>query len=250
MASWMVHLRLAEDLCRLIEGVDEAYFAIGNVAPDSGVPDEKWEKFDPPSKVTHFHLPEGSLWGIADLVFFRQFLAPALGRQANIQERSFLLGYFFHLVTDNLWSAEIGRPTREKFREQFEADPQFIWEVKRDWYGLDFAYARMHPEALYWRTFLVCDYEQEFLPFLPGDAIRQNLAYIREFYQRTDEKVETWYIQRPDNYLSEAEMECFLQETTARLHSIYKHLCLDNVDTAAFSTALEMALPPITDKQY
>jgi len=249
MASWMVHLRLAEDLCRLIKGLDEAYFAIGNVAPDSGVPDENWENFDPPPKVTHFHLPEGSLWQIADLVFFREHLAPAFSRPASAEERSFLLGYFFHLVTDNLWSAEIGRPTKEKFQEQFDADPKFIWEVKRDWYGLDFAYVRAHPEALFWRTFLVHDYEQEFLPFLPREAIQQNLAYIRQLYQRTDEKVESWYVQRPDKYLSEAEMARFLKETTARLHSIYNHLCLDNVETAAFSTVMEMALPPITDNQ-
>jgi len=49
---------LAENLLGLIEGLDPAYFAIGNVAPDSGVPDENWENFDPPPEITHFRVGE------------------------------------------------------------------------------------------------------------------------------------------------------------------------------------------------
>jgi hypothetical protein len=40
MATWIAHLRLAENLLERIPGLDEAQFAIGNVAPDSGIPDE------------------------------------------------------------------------------------------------------------------------------------------------------------------------------------------------------------------
>jgi hypothetical protein len=43
MATWIVHLRLTENLLELIEGPDAAQFAVGNIAPDSGVPDEKLE---------------------------------------------------------------------------------------------------------------------------------------------------------------------------------------------------------------
>ncbi len=53
MATWIVHLRIAENLLACIPALDAAQFAIGNVAPDSGIPDEKWEKFDPPPEVTH-----------------------------------------------------------------------------------------------------------------------------------------------------------------------------------------------------
>ena len=52
MATWIVHLRLAENLMQMIEGLDAPQFAIGNIAPDSGMPDEKWEKFEPPVEVT------------------------------------------------------------------------------------------------------------------------------------------------------------------------------------------------------
>jgi hypothetical protein len=43
MASWIVHLRIAENLLAKFPELDERQFAIGNIAPDSGWPDEKWE---------------------------------------------------------------------------------------------------------------------------------------------------------------------------------------------------------------
>lgn len=54
MASWMVHLRIADELLQNLKQIDETAFIIGNMAPDSGVPNEDWSKFNPPYDVTHF----------------------------------------------------------------------------------------------------------------------------------------------------------------------------------------------------
>jgi hypothetical protein len=54
MATWIVNLRIAEHILSKIDYLDADYFVIGNVAPDSGIPDENWETFDPPPEVTHF----------------------------------------------------------------------------------------------------------------------------------------------------------------------------------------------------
>ena len=54
MATWIAHLRIAENLLAEIPGLDAGSFATGSIAPDSGVPDEKWEKFTPPPEVSHF----------------------------------------------------------------------------------------------------------------------------------------------------------------------------------------------------
>ena len=152
-------MRLAEGLLALISGLEEAQFAIGSVAPDSGIPDENWETFDPPAEVLHFQRDEdeagkGQKRMCADLAFYRRYLAPLHPWQPASPRFSFLLGYFFHLATDNLWSVEVGRPTRQRFAAEFEADPKFIWQVKRDWYGLDFAYVRSHPDCIFWQVFM------------------------------------------------------------------------------------------------
>jgi hypothetical protein len=74
MATWMVHFRIAENLLVRIPGLDAHQFAIGNIGPDSGLPDEKWETFTPPTHVTHFH-QEGGPHLSADLEFYRTYLA-------------------------------------------------------------------------------------------------------------------------------------------------------------------------------
>ena len=224
MASWIVHLRIADRLLDEIPGLDAAQFAIGNVAPDSGVPDEKWETFDPPGEVTHYQTPEssGKVKVLHDLRFYREHMAGKVQQEEDPERFSFLLGYFFHLVTDNLWSARIAQPTHKRFRQEFERDPDFIWDVKKDWYGLDFTYVRSHPESLFWTVFINARYDQDYLDVFPPGAIMDKLAYIREFYQRTDAKVGESLRLSQNIYLNEAEMALFVDGAYRDLLRIYQ----------------------------
>ena len=214
MASWIVHLRVAEKLLEAWPGLDPAQFAVGNIAPDAGIPDEKWEHFTPPPEVTHFKgQGEGGLYG--DEVFYHRYLAP-LVRDAAPLRHAFLLGYYCHLVTDNQWWLTIGEPTQKRWAEQFARDKNFIWEVKDDWYGLDFRYVRAHPESVFWKVFLACSYRADYLDFLPAEAVRQRVEYIRAFYQRDDEAIQAM-LSRPYIYLSEREMDAFVERTAGHL---------------------------------
>jgi hypothetical protein len=237
MATWIVHLRLAQMLLDRISGLDAEKFAVGNIAPDSGVPDEKWENFDPPPWVTHFGVQGSSQHELADLEFFRRHLLPLRGKEDELLF-PFRLGYFFHLITDNLWGRKIGRPTQEKYKEQFAADKDFIWEVKKDWYGLDFVYVRDHPDCLFWRVFLGARSETGGLEFLPAEAVRRNIEYIQQYYQRTDEKIQMAY-NRPYTYLSQVEMDRFVNETKGQLFQIYTVLWIKG---AAANGSLALAL--------
>jgi hypothetical protein len=225
MATWIVHLRVAELLLERIPGLETGLFAIGNIAPDSGIPDENWENFKPPPEVTHFQNPASPTRDLADLDFYRQHLQPL--RQAAYAPAcfSFRWGYFCHLVVDNLWSYEIGRPTKARFPEQFAADSKFIWEVKEDWYGLDFIYVRDHPNSLFWRVFLDAKISETGFDFLPIEALQQRITYIQEYYQRQDEEIQALY-RRPYIYLSQAEMDRFVALAAGRLDSIYRQYWL------------------------
>jgi len=240
MATWIVHLRLAENLLSRIDNLDPANFAMGNVAPDSGIPDENWENFDPPPEILHFKANGDEGWRFADLEFYRQYLHPQREKPMDPERFSFLLGYFFHLVTDNLWDKQIGKPAIKRFAKEYEADRKFIWEVKRDWYGLDFEYVRSNPESIYWRVFLDCEYQQDILAFLPREAVGQRLAYIKEFYQRRDEKIEAAYGYRPDKYLSKPEMDAFVQAAAEKLYRIYNHLWLEHREVPNTSSSLSL----------
>jgi hypothetical protein len=221
MATWITHLRIAENLLDQTPQLDAAQFAIGNIAPDSGIPDEKWETFNPPPQVTHFKRSDSVHKDIADLDFYRGYLANV---PPHDQARfSFRLGYFFHLITDNLWTIRIGLPTQARFPEQFAADKDFIWEVKKDWYGLDQLYVRANPACLFWRVFLDAQPDSVDLDFLPPEALPRHLKYVKDFYQRRDEKIDEMCA-RPMVYLPAVEMDSFLLEATERLAKIYRIL--------------------------
>jgi hypothetical protein len=237
LATWIAHLRLAENLLERLPGLDAAQFALGNIAPDSGIPDEKWEKFDPPVTVTHFQNPDSDFKGNHDLDFFRLYLAETAPQDSG--RFSFRLGYFFHLATDNLWSQMVGQPTKARFHEQFAANPKFIWEVKEDWYGLDFIYIRDHPQSLFWRVFLDAQPDGFDLDFLPKHALEHQLKHIKIFYQRQDDEIQAAY-KRPYTYLSQAEVDFFIAESTDRLFRIYHTLWPTPPDLTGKFSALEL----------
>ncbi len=241
MATWIAHLRLAENLLKRIPNLDEAQFAIGNIAPDSGIPDENWENFDPPPEITHFKISQGVHKNISDLNFYRRYLAEV--KPEDAARFSFRLGYFFHLITDNLWSIKIGVPTTERYSEQFSADPKFIWTVKGDWYGLDFIHVRDFPDSLFWRVFLKAPLLNVDLDFLPQAALEQQLNYIKGFYQRTDEKIQD-YFTRDYSYLSQSAMDQFIAEATDSLEQVYLMLWQKKIRPGSQTSALQLLETP------
>ncbi len=244
MASWIVHLRIAENLLAHIHGLDVDLFSIGNIAPDSGMPDEKWEHFDPPTRVTHFEVSDFTadpdVFRTSDLAFYRQYLLPLHpGGGEDARRFSFLLGYFFHLLTDNNWVRRIARPTRARYLEQFTADKDFIWEVKEDWYGLDHVYVRDHPQALFWRVFMNAAYDRADLDFMPVQAVQERIRYIQQYYSQPDERV-TKMTAHPFIYLSMDEMDAFVQDTSRLILACYRRFWLEGASPDGHISALEM----------
>jgi len=237
MATWIAHLRIAENLLERISGLDPGQFSIGNIAPDSGIPDEKWEKFNPPPQVTHFKRSKSVHKDIADLDFYRGYMADV--SPEDVPRFSFRLGYFFHLITDNLWTIEIGLPTSERWAEQFAADKKFIWEVKEDWYGLDQIYVREYPDCLFWRVFLLSEPDSADLDFLPPEALPHQLKHIKNFYQRDDEEIRTM-ISRPMIYLSKSAMDQFVDKAAERIFGLYHILWPSPPVLNGLSSALEL----------
>jgi hypothetical protein len=238
MASWIVHLRIAEQLMSLIPGLDEEKFALGSVAPDSGKPDERWENFTPPTRVTHFQNPDNAQRDCADLEFYRRYLHP-INMTKNRKQFSFRLGYFFHLTTDNLWSLRIGRPTMKKYREQFDADRDFIWEVKKDWYGLDFIHVRDHKDCIFWRTFCKAKPEQGGLDFLVPESLAWSVRHIQKYYQTSGEETQALY-NRPYIYLSQADADRFVNEAVERLERNYKRAGSNELPVEESSFTLDL----------
>jgi hypothetical protein len=238
MASWIIHLRIAENLLGWNPNLNAEKFALGSVAPDSGKPDENWEVFTPSTEITHFDTAENYPRRIADLDFYRRYLAPLRGT-ADTGLISFRTGYFFHLITDSLWSKEIGMPTHQRFEAEFTADKAFIWEVKKDWYGLDFIYLRDHTDCLFWSVFRTALPDRGGLDFLIPESLAWSVNHIQQYYQRTDTEVQALY-NRPYIYLSAAQADGFVEASTRQISRIYKQLWIDGMPADGLVSALDL----------
>ncbi|NIW46241.1 MAG: hypothetical protein GWN30_16245 [Gammaproteobacteria bacterium] len=242
MASWIVHLRIAEKILDHLPELDAGQFSIGNVAPDSGVPDKNWETFNPPPEVTHYNVKKSP--GVPsvchDLQFYREHMHGKVSLEKEPERFSFLLGYFFHLITDNLWTERILGPTKKRYRSEFDKNSGFIWEVKKDWYGLDFAYVRSHPDSLFWTVFVDSTYEVEYMDVFPKQAIPNQLEYIKTFYQRTDDEVEEKLRLSNNIYLNEAEMSLFVDGAYRDLFRVYQAIWQRGVQVEGYNSAIEL----------
>ena len=90
MATWIAHLRIAEQILKKIPEFEPASFVSGSVAPDCGLPNDDWSEFTPPKQITHYHHKDGEL---QDLRFFREYLAGhTFKRRSETDE--FFMGLF------------------------------------------------------------------------------------------------------------------------------------------------------------
>ncbi|QUI23902.1 zinc dependent phospholipase C family protein [Vallitalea pronyensis] len=203
MATWGIHIRIAEKLLDKYGDLDEVSFLVGNIGPDCGKPNEDWSSFTPSKEVSHW-MDENRTFR-ADL-FYSEYLDSPL---SDKKERSFLLGYYVHLLTDRAWRNMINdkKETHEAYAPLIE-DKSFIWTIKKDWYDLDFKYFRDHPDCIFFRTFQHITSFPNYLDYYPEDAIINQVRYITAFYTSPHDNLDRDY-----KYLTMDEMNIFIDNT-------------------------------------
>lgn len=204
MASWMVHLRIADKLLDQIPGLSPIEFIVGNMAPDSGVPNEDWSSFTPSYSVSHFKTGDEKAGPDA---FASKYFQEEQQRQYGEGQFAFCLGYLTHLLTDKLWSRQIAKPS---FRRHIGGEPPYrgpmVDKIKDDWYDLDFKYLRDHPGFRAFRVYLGCvGFRNVYLEEFSEDAIDNRRQYITSFYLEGKDNLDREY-----PYLTEAEMDAFV----------------------------------------
>ena len=214
MASWMVHLRIADKLLDRIPGLSPVEFIMGNMAPDSGIPNEDWSAFSPSTKVSHFRIDDGSKKEIDLNAYTGQFFTPSARESYEQKQYSFYLGYYVHLLTDCLWSDNIVMPSRVKFAQERAADrAAWIARMKKDWYDLDFLYLKKHPGFRAFRVYLgAVGFENTYLDFFAPDAFDNRREYITNFYLQENRNLDREY-----PYLTETEADHFVEESVQRI---------------------------------
>ena len=210
MASWMVHLRVAEKVFeRFADGEwCETEYIVGNIAPDSGVPSEDWTTFTPSTWISHFStLDENGVKKVDIDRFVREYLTSEKVKGYNPRQLSFYLGYYNHLLTDKLWVEHVVNPLRLRDKANFEADQAgTMWKWKKDWYDLDFLYLKKHPDFHAFHVYKeAIGFVNEYMDFFTKDAFDNRREYITGFYLAGREDLEREY-----PWLTEEEMDAFV----------------------------------------
>lgn len=247
MTTWIGHLRIAEALLPTLTALDEIAFAFGNLGPDSGIPNADWSEFDPPKAVTHFQLEGGEEDKIHDLAFYRDYLLPLTPDDPRY---SYRLGYFVHLLSDNLWARWVGAASKRAYMAEYlRHGPAFIQQIKWDWYDLDHQFVRDNPDSLFWRIVLPAPNPPLDLPFLTEEGVHFSLDHIRGFYTSPHSELDRHY-----PYLNAATMSRYVDDAAAAIRTVLdalsKRPTLDGQTSALFllpDESLAPYAPPLGD---
>ena len=215
MASWMVHLRIADRLLNLWPELSATEFVMGSIAPDSGVPTGPVGVYMPDKTISHFQerSADGEKRIRADW-FAQQYLTAEQRACCTAAQHSFYLGYYVHLLTDIRWVEEIFRPSAQAEGQRFAANrSECILRWKEDWYDLDFLYLQQHPGLRAFEIYkdakgFVNDYLNIFSP-TAFDERRQGVA---DFYAQTVTGLDREY-----PYLTKERMDRFVEESVVTI---------------------------------
>lgn len=212
MASWMIHLRIADTLLKQIPNLSKEEFIMGNIAPDSGVPNEDWSKFTPSTTVSHFRTDNGAGKKKVNIgAFVGRYFMPEQRRSYDSKAYSFFLGYLTHLLTDCLWSRQIAHPSMDKYSAY--NNREMVSKIKDDWYDLDYLYLREHPGFDAFQTYKNIDaFPNVYMDIFSRDAFDDRRAYIMGFYEQENDHLDREY-----PYLTKEEADRFVLEASAAI---------------------------------
>lgn len=220
MASWMVHLRIADRLLDELPDVSAGHFIMGNIAPDSGEPNEDWSVFTPNKAASHYEEPCADREGNGDsskVIRIDRFLAQYFTKEKQTgytrEQYSFYLGYLTHLMTDILWKQNVYERSLAAYPDRAAKDLNaFVWEeLKRDWYDLDFLYLKKHPDFRAFQIYRgLIGFENHYMDMFSEKAFDNRRVYITEFYLAGRENLEREYV-----YLTPEQADMFVEESCA-----------------------------------
>ena len=212
MASWMIHLRIADELLKQLRGLEETAFVMGNIAPDSGVPNADWTAFHPPKSITHFYKKTETGRVIDIDSFCERYFSESLIPAYSLREYSFFLGYYVHLLTDVRWSERIVSALKKEHPAAYaENRSKLIETAKEDWYDLDFLYLEQHPDFPAFSIYEKAEgFYNTFMNLFGRDAFDNRRQYICAFY-RSGEHGD---LHRAYQYLTQERADAFVEDAS------------------------------------
>ena len=203
MATWIVHLRMADYFLEKYNFPYAYEFAAGNLGADCGYgKKDSFGEFTPPPQVTHW-TPTGSKRDCEYKKFYKKYLEDKKKTKAFF----FYLGYYTHLLTDIMWSKMICIPTYEKYADEYKKDPEFLRVIKLDWNDRDFQYMENHPDFEPYKIIENGGGLADYMPYYEKNQLNTQINGIVNYYKT---KVTERDINRKYEYLTDGDFDDFI----------------------------------------
>ncbi len=188
MASWLTHLRIADKIKQKIKGIDLPYLMMGSIAPDANALN-----------------PAGTEALPAKEAFYEKYLVPERLFLRSDMTRSFLWGYYFRLLSDQIWQEQFIKTLSAEFAEQNQnSETSFEQLLKDETDAMDFDFLKEDGNQLLdelknaqINTSLFYGFDPEQLSELKNRIIKH--------YDKSNQGTERTY-----TYLSKALMDRFI----------------------------------------
>lgn len=211
LATWLAHLRIAQKVKERIPGIILPYLMIGSIAPDSGIPDESFRNYDPPKEITHFSSIEEGKRNIDLDVFFEKYLATSKIITRSDSTRSFLWGYYFHLIADKIWIDKYLLPNKKLYDTENHQDKDFIEVMRNEIYALDFMYLQQNGGEIIQRfknTKVDINFFNEFKPSYIYECQKRIADYYENDQYTLVGEYRFYDLDKIEEFISEATLQC------------------------------------------
>jgi hypothetical protein len=211
VATWFTHLRIAEKVKEKIADISLSYLMLGSIAPDSGAPDENYKNYNPPKEITHFKTKEVEGKLKIDLEsFFEKYLIPEKIITRSDNTRSFLWGYYFHLLTDDAWVKFI-TPYKETYIEEQHEGKDFFSAMKDEMYALDFVYLEQNGYDIIEKFKKIkadINFFNEFEPSYIYECQKRIVDYYEKERYVLDREYKLFSTEKMDRFVDEVARRC------------------------------------------
>jgi hypothetical protein len=211
LATWLTHLRIAEKVKERIPGINLYYLMVGSVAPDSGAPDETGRVYNPPKEITHFSQKSESD-SVIDLEAFREkYLLPSKIITRSDKTRSFLWGYYFHLIADRLWVEKYLLPYKKLYDAATHDNKDFVEYMKEEIYALDFIYLKNNGGEILQRfkdSKTDINFFNEFEPSYIYECQQKIVDYYEKYQYTLNRDFEFYNSELIDEFVQEVTQKC------------------------------------------
>lgn len=179
MATWLMHLRVAEKVKPFLGEVDETAYYVGSIAPDSGRMVGNFT-YLPPKNVSHWKR-EGVSYEQRfedNAGFFKKY---GVG-ESDIFKRSLFLGYYIHILTDTVYVRDVIQPFIDKNGKAFWREN--VAEIRAGWYELDYRFLcgnrNFYPLGV---ISGIKEFKNEYFDYFSEDDITERIRFAAELYR-------------------------------------------------------------------